>query len=449
MSTRKRYVVVGTGGRSRMFIDAIYKTYAEHAELVGLCDVSATRMAHWNRHIVDKLAGEPVPAYPADAFDRMIAECKPDVVIVTTVDAYHHQYIIRAMELGCDVVSEKPMTTDEVKAKAIFGALERTGRSLRVTFNYRYTPAISKLREIVLSGAIGTPTHVDFQWYLDTSHGADYFRRWHREMDKSGGLLVHKSTHHFDLVNFCLGDYAESVFAMGALKFYGKPNAEARGETYDYQRYTGHATPEQDPFAIDLSQGDAKSLYLDAEKDSGYIRDRNVFGDAPPTDIYDTHAVLVRYRNGVIMNYSMFAYCPWEGERVTINGTKGQVEYFSRGQGHIIRGQSDEELAEEQYAGEKHIRLQRLFEPAQNVDIPDASGGHGGGDARILERVFHPDPPADPLNRDATHIDGAASILIGIAANRSIQTGQLIHLDDLLPLPHAPAQSPQVQSATV
>ncbi|MFA9477398.1 Gfo/Idh/MocA family protein [Phycisphaerales bacterium AB-hyl4] len=437
MSSHKRYVVVGTGGRCRMFIDAIYQApFSEHADLVGLCDISQTRMDFWNRHITGELGGENLPTYHADDFDKMIAELKPDVVIVTTVDSLHHNYIIRAMELGCDVVSEKPMTTDEVKAKAIFDAIERTGQNLRVTFNYRYQTAISKMREIIASGAIGTPTHVDFQWYLDTSHGADYFRRWHREMDKSGGLLVHKSTHHFDLVNFLIDDYADTVFAMGDLKFYGKENAEARGEKYSYQRYTGNVTKEQDPFALDLTADErSKGLYFDAEKDSGYIRDRNVFGDAPPVDIYDTHAVLVRYRNGVVLNYSMYAYCPWEGERITVNGTKGTLEYFSRGQGHVIRGQSDDELADEQYAGEKYMRLQKMFQPPESIEIPPAKGGHGGGDAKILERIFLPDLPPDPLKRDATHIDGAASILVGVAGNRSIATGQPVRLDDLLPLP--------------
>ena len=52
-----------------------------------------------------------------------------------------------------------------------------------------------------MDGLVGRPLLVDFSWVLDTSHGADYFRRWHREKQNSGGLLVHKSTHHFDLVN--------------------------------------------------------------------------------------------------------------------------------------------------------------------------------------------------------------------------------------------------------
>ena len=105
----------------------------------------------------------------------MITETNPDVVIVTTIDATHHQYIIRAMELGCDVITEKPMTTDIDKMKAIYDAIDRTGKSLRVTFNYRYAPAYTRFRELIMDGKIGKPLAVDFSWILDTSHGRIIF----------------------------------------------------------------------------------------------------------------------------------------------------------------------------------------------------------------------------------------------------------------------------------
>ena len=453
---RKRFAIVGTGARSGMYLRAAVGNYAEHAELVGLCDASPTRMTYWNQVMADD--GHPeVPMYRDNEFDRMVAETKPDVVIVTTVDAAHHLYIVRALELGCDAVTEKPMTTDADKARAIFDAVERTGGKVMVTFNYRYMPAFTMLREIILSGEIGEPTLVDFQWHLDTSHGADYFRRWHREKAKSGGLLVHKATHHFDLVNFWIGSTPQTVFALGDTMFYGKKNAEQRGEHYSYDRYTGEEAAREDPFSVALVEQDKhprgakadkqryKALYYDAEDEpygfgeEGYIRDRNVFSDKWPLDAEDTMAVCARYRNGVILSYSLIAYCPWEGERVSIQGTKGRLEYFARGKGHVISGQTDEELGREQYQGEKYLRIQKMFEPPRDLDIPEASGGHGGGDARILDQIFLPDPPADPFNRSATHVDGAASLLMGLAANRAIETGQAVDVDELFRLPQVTA----------
>jgi len=131
----RRYAIVGTGSRAGMFVEALAGTYRETSDLVGLCDLSQTRMDWHNRRIVALAGGRPRLTYPAASFDRMIAETRPDTVVVTTVDATHHRYITRAMELGCDVITEKPMTTDAGKMRAIFDAIARTGRTLRVTFN--------------------------------------------------------------------------------------------------------------------------------------------------------------------------------------------------------------------------------------------------------------------------------------------------------------------------
>ena len=136
-SSLKRYVIVGTGGRSSMFSEALMTTYKDSASLVGLCDVNAIRMDYYNTLFKDKYGADPVPTYPASDFDRMLKEQKPDVVIVTCIDRGHHQYIIRALEAGCDAITEKPMTTDIQKCKSILETVERTGRSLRVAFNYR------------------------------------------------------------------------------------------------------------------------------------------------------------------------------------------------------------------------------------------------------------------------------------------------------------------------
>ena len=155
-SPLRRYALVGTGGRARMYIHAILGDFAQWNELVALCDLSQTRMDWYNRQIQER-AGETLPTYNASDFDRMIAETKPDVVIVTTMDATHHQYICRAMELGCDAITEKPMTTDDAKARQIFETIENTGRSLRVTFNYRYAPLATAVRELIMQGAVGRP----------------------------------------------------------------------------------------------------------------------------------------------------------------------------------------------------------------------------------------------------------------------------------------------------
>jgi len=436
-NSRTRYAIVGTGGRAGMFIDAITDTYSEWSELVGMCDLSQVRMDWYNAHIAERSKGAVAPTYLAADFDKMVGETKPDVVIVTTMDCWHHHYIIRAMELGCDAITEKPMTIDGEKARAIMDAMERTGRNLRVTFNYRYAPLSTKVRELIMQGVVGRPLHVNFQWVLDTYHGADYFRRWHREKDKSGGLLVHKATHHFDLVNWWIASQPETVFAMGDLHFYGRENAAARGESYAYERYTGVPEAEDDPFALRLDENETlRSLYLNAEAETGYLRDRNVFGE--PVTVEDTMSVTARYRNGALLTYSLICYSPWEGYRIAITGDKGrlEVELVEQVGRTFVAGQEETVLPDEDTLdrfGGKHIRVYPMFGKPYEVAIPEATGGgHGGGDSVMLEQIFSPTPPPDPFARAASHIDGAASILLGIAANISMSENRPVSVDEIL-----------------
>lgn len=423
---KKKYVIVGSGGRSRMFYDALTKTYKDTTKLVALCDTNQTRMDFSNAAI-EEMGGKATKTYKAQDFEKMIKKEKPDTVIVTTIDRMHHHYIIRAMELGCDAISEKPMTTDETKCQEILDAIEKTGKELRVTFNYRYSPVATKVRELIMDGEIGKVTSIHFEWLLNTSHGADYYRRWHRDKRNSGGLMVHKSTHHFDLVNFWIASTPSIVFGMGDLKFYGKANAEARGVTKFYSRATNEENAKGDPFALDMSDNDnLKGLYLNAEHEDGYIRDQSVFGDG--ISIEDTMGVMVRYKNDAIMTYSLNSYLPREGFNVAINGDKGRIQVEVSENVYVnAAGDPENEGASEG----KSIILQKLFEKPQEIEIPEGVGGHGGGDVVMLEDIFGT-PPEDKFKRAASHVDGAMSILTGIAANKSFKTGLPVNVDELV-----------------
>jgi predicted dehydrogenase len=176
------------------------------------------------------------------------------VVIVTTKDAAHSDYIVRAMQLGCDVMTEKPLTTDEKKCRAILEAQRRTGRRCTVTFNYRYSPPRTQVKDLLMSGIIGQVLSVDFHWLLDTHHGADYFRRWHSHKANSGGLMVHKATHHFDLVNWWLSAVPVSVMATGKREFYTPKMARRLGLQSHHERCLTCPEKAQCTFHLDLSR---------------------------------------------------------------------------------------------------------------------------------------------------------------------------------------------------
>jgi predicted dehydrogenase len=427
---KKRYAIVGLGSRARIFTSAIVGESQGKAELVGLCDISPTRIAWHNKRLREEHGHTEVAGYGADEFERMIAEQNVDVVIVTTLDALHHEYIIRAMRAGCDVIVEKPLTIDAEKARAIQDTMRETGRDLRVAFNVRYQPLSTKVRELVASGAIGKPLAVSFNYALDTRHGADYFRRWHRDKANSGGLLVHKSTHHFDLVNWLVGSVPEEVFAFGDLKFYGEAAAKARGESYDYERYTGSTPAADDPFALRLDENDTmRTLYLDAENESGYVRDKNVFGEGVTSE--DTMGVLARYENGVILNYSLVAYTPQESYDLYLTGDKGRIEIRMRRPPHVLGKSLDGQNPE----GITTVRVLPMFQEPYEVESERVGGGHGGGDTLMMRHLFEEGEAApDPLGRRATLRDGLASLALGVAANQSIATGKPVRVREIMAL---------------
>lgn len=434
---RKRYAQIGLGGRHKMFRDAVMDTYKDSAEMVALCDKNPGRL-ELSQKQAEETAGLSIPGYAAEDFEKMIDDTAPDTVIVTTMDATHDDYICRAMEKGCDIITEKPMTIDAQKCQRILDTKAKTGREIRVTFNYRYSPPRTQIKDLLMSGVIGRVYTVDFQWLLDTSHGADYFRRWHRWKENSGGLLVHKATHHFDLVNWWLSTVPESVYASGQRRFYVPETAERLGLKNRSERC--HTCPELEKcrFALDMSKNEKLSaVYLECEKHDGYFRDRCVF-DAD-MNIEDAMNVVVHYRNGAQLSYSLRAFSPWEGYTIAFTGSKGRLEHKCM---ETVYVSGDGSVPGELVPGKTTTTIYPQFADSYEVDIWEAEGGHGGGDAPLLEDVFSSNPQEDKYMRAADQRAGAWSILTGIAGNASIGNKRAVQIDELvsgLEMPEYPA----------
>ncbi len=425
-AARRRYAIVGLGSRHELYQDGIETTHAATALLAAVCDTNAGRVELARER--SRRNGAPPPAgYAAADFERMLREQRIETVIVTSVDATHHDYICRAMEAGCDVITEKPMTTDAEKCRRILETRARTGRSLRVTFNYRYSPPRSQVKDLLMRGEIGDVLSVDFHWLLNTHHGADYFRRWHAQKKNSGGLFVHKSTHHFDLVNWWLGATPTSVMATAKREFYTPETARRLGLSGPHERCSTCPEAAKCGFRLDLgASAGLRSLYRDQESHDGYFRDRCIF--RPDIDIEDTMNALVSYNTGATLSYSLNAFNAWEGYTVAFNGTKGRIEH-SIVESVYVNG--TETVQGGVAADGVKIRVIPLRGEGHDLTPWSAVGDHGGGDRLMLEDIFSPNPPADPFLRAADERAGACSILVGIAANRSLETGAAVRVADL------------------
>ena len=428
-NTKARLAMVGTGHRGSGFWGStLLRNFKDVVSFVGLCDHNPGRLAY-----AKKAMGVDCPVF--SDYEEMLRVTKPDYVIVTTVDSTHDEFIVKALNMGFDVITEKPMTTDEVKCKRILDAEKKSGKKVIVAFNYRHSVHAMQLKELLAKNTIGKITSVDFNWYLNVYHGADYFRRWHGRMAKSGSLWVHKSTHHFDLLNWWLNSEPVEVTAYGKLEHYGKNNSfrgtKCRGcEHKDYCKFFWDITKDER----------LNNLYPMNEKYDGYLRDGCVWSNE--IDIYDKMSAQIIYANGVTVNYSLTTYSPYEGWQIAFNGFNGRIEtwedipYLQKTpDDQANRYAVEMSNADDAIPGEfREILVMINFE--KNYEIfttPKIKGGHGGGDIRMHRRIFV-DKTDNPHQVMAGTREGAMSILIGIAARKSIELKRAVKISELTDL---------------
>jgi len=403
---KRRVALVGTGHRGAgTWGKELLSACGEWVEMVGLSDRNAMRLERARGAI-----GIETPLFTDPR--EMLAATRPDLLIVCTRDDTHADIMVAALEAGVDVLTEKPMAIDAEMCRRILDAEKRTGRRVDVAFNYRYSPTSQTIKELILSDAIGEIASVDFHWYLDVQHGADYFRRWHAIRARSGSLFVHKATHHFDLLNWFLDSDPAEVFARGELRHYGR-KGPFRGPRCKICQHAAicdfHIDIGRDPW-LDL-------LYEDPSQEDGYFRDQCVFREE--IDIPDTMSAAIRYESGVQVSYSLNTFMPIEGFHLAFNGKKGRIELRQY------------ERQAWETPDEDEIFLMRNFGEVERIRVAHQPGGHFGGDPRMQRMLFVPGTP-DPLNQRAGARAGAMSVLCGVAALESADSGRPVRVKPLL-----------------
>src|SRR4051812_18114981 len=150
---RRRHVLVGTGHRARMYLDAMAGAHREDAELVGLVEPNPGRLEV-------QLAGLSAAGLDTDAIvtgapdelEQVLYRTGAERLIVSAPDYTHADLIVRGLDAGVDVVVEKPLTIDPASTRRIAEAVQRSGREVVVTHNYRYSPRNSALKQLVKDG---------------------------------------------------------------------------------------------------------------------------------------------------------------------------------------------------------------------------------------------------------------------------------------------------------
>ena len=273
-------------------------------------------------------------------------------------------------------------------------------------------PYFAKLKEVLASGKIGKVYSINYEYTLNRWHGGDYFKRWHRKMENSQGMLVHKSTHHFDIVNWLLMDEPVRVSALGNRIYFGNEEKSYAKRCRECQRAQECESYRSQSAVLD------EALYWSAEHEDGYIRDKCAF--LSDSDIYDNMSVSVEYSKGTLLTYSLNLFSMREGYTINLTGERGNIlaHCFNNGYG------SEEE--------EYEIIVLTKGGEVEKIKFDKSEGAHGGGDVRLRDMLFGEGEIEDTLGQCADSFAGVSSAMIGIGANESIKSGSAYNLKEKL-----------------
>ena len=395
----KKVAFVGASMRAAAFVNVLKRHFTSDYTISTVMDIDPGKMRGFlNIHSLD------VPTYTD--FDKMCDEIAPDMVIVSTIDVAHAEYVIKCLDRKIACVSEKPLCINAEQCKAIKAAQERNPEVFAVTsHNARYTPITLKMKELIASGAIGKVMRMEYTEMLDRFHGKSYFQRWNSRRKNSNGLQLHKSCHHFDKMNFLLDSYATEVTSTGTLTAYGKDAPHKfQGENC---RTCPHASE-----CPDFKKYNDK--LFDSEM---YTPDMCIY--SPEIDIEDNYNASIKFANGVMCSYSLCAHAQYEGEIIVVEGETGRLEARHTYYREVIP--DDNDVHDDNLVYTSTLRLFRFRKPGfEEIEFSEGEGGHGGADKNVFTDIFSipPSPQAPTL------MDGVQAVLTGCALVESMKTGK-------------------------
>jgi len=348
----------------------------EGSVVVAVCDPRPERLAKAREVLGDAVV-------TVATVEELLAH-DLDAVFVTSRDDLHEEHAIAAMEAGAAAYVEKPMAITTEGCDRMLETAARTGARLYVGHNMRHMPVVTEMKRLIDEGAIGDVRAVWCRHFV--GHGADYyFKDWHAEREHSTGLLLQKGAHDIDVIHWLAGGYSRQVTAMGTLAVYGEATHDG---TADYL----------EPGAWTLES--LQSTWPPASHT----------GLNPRADVEDLSMMLMTLDNGVIASYQQCHFTPDYWRNYTVIGDAGRLECFGNDAGDHIKVWNTRKLD---------------YDAVGDLDItiPDAEGGHGGADPRIVAEFLR-----YVREGGSTVVDSVAAreaVAAGCAATYSLRNGSV------------------------
>lgn len=421
--------IIGCGSRGQNVYGKYMSEQQDKFKIVSLCDINQT---------VLNIAKDRFGVKDNDCFlnsSEFFKEKRADVIVIATQDRDHVSQCIRALELGYDVLLEKPISPDENELYQLLDAQKKYGGKVVVCHVLRYAPAFIKIKNIIDSGKIGKIISIDWTEQVAYWHQAHSFVRGNWRNDKqTSPMIMQKCCHDLDLLQYYADSKCDYVYSTGDLSFFNKENQPE-----------GASDRCQDCKYIKTCPYSAERLYVDQFVNIGSITgwpfdvvdltrpitveslrkayESNQYGRcvfACDNNVVDNQNVLIRFANGIKANLTMTGFTGYAGRKVTIHGTLGEIEM----------DENRDMLKLSVFGEEKDVYDVRKSQAYSIKEIIDDDAkdefGHGGGD-QLLILDFYKSLVNDTDAKTSLE-KSIESHLMALASEKSRKSGEIVKI---------------------
>lgn len=424
--------ILGCGSRGHYtYGECMANYFPDRFKIVSVCDIDPKKI---------ELAKQDWGIKDENCFldsDEFLKEKRSDALVIATQDRDHVKMCVKALELGYDILLEKPISPLENELYELLEANKKYNRKVIVCHVLRYAPAFLKIKELLDSGAIGKIVCIDWLEQVTYWHQAHSFVRgnW-RNDEETSPMIMQKCCHDLDLLQYYADSKCLTVYSVGDRSFFKKENqpdgASDRCATCKYKNSCVYSAeqlyvekwkkdfdwvkdkPDVDDYArkqgwpfnvVDLSRPITEESIRKAYESSQY--GQCVF--ACDNNVVDNQTVVMQFENGIKANLTMTAFTALPGRKMTFHGTLGEIEM-------------DEE--------NDYIRLSRYGKGTQFFSIKEIlkiaindTFGHGGGDLMLVRDFYKALVGSEDLG---TTLDKSIeSHLMALAAEKSRRSGEV------------------------
>ena len=373
--------VIGCGNRGHNYGELMTQMPDKY-KVVSVCDI-------------DKVVRDGAQAewgiLPENLFKdekEFLSKKRADVLVIATQDRQHVAMCIRALELGYDILMEKPISPDINEIKQLLETSRKYDRKIVVCHVLRYAPAYLKIKEILDSGEIGKLIHIESIENVTWWHQAHSFVRgnWRRD-DETSPMILQKCCHDMDILQYLADSKCDTVYSVGRTAFFNKQNqpegAADRCQDCKYklscpfsaeycyvQRWKEQgALPKDWPFSVVCNADVLTEQAIRTAYESNQYG-RCVF--ACDNNVVDNQQVLLSFKNGISVSHTMSAFTNKMGRVIVLHGTLGEVKLDELKDTITVSiYKKDEEV----------LSIKNLINKADSM-------GHGGGDALLIEDLY-------------------------------------------------------------